>query len=69
LIRTLLVAAVSVSAAGLTGCTGPDNPKMAEVPAGKVPPPDTSEKAKEPPKTPTGAPYGASKKYQDSMPQ
>jgi len=59
----ILVIAVAPFAGLLAGCTGADNPKMADVP--QIKPPDKPE----PSPTPPGhsQPYGASKKYQDAM--
>jgi hypothetical protein len=62
--RTVIAPAV-LAMCGFLGCSAADNPKMPEVPA-------TTVKADtEVPKAASGGPqpYGASKKYQDSMPK
>jgi hypothetical protein len=62
--RTVIVSGL-LATCGFLGCSTADNPKMPDVPA-------TSIKVdKEVPKAAGGggAPYGASKKYQDSMPK
>jgi len=45
----------------LVGCTGADNPKLPDVP------PSTAKADTEIPKNVGASPYGASRKYQDSM--
>jgi hypothetical protein len=63
--RSMVLVALAAPLAGLAvGCSGPDNPKPADVPQITIKP-DTK-----PPEIPTrqaATPYGASKKYQDSM--
>jgi hypothetical protein len=63
--RRTIVAAVFGTLAGLlTGCSGADNPTIAEAPKFKAPPPEELV----PPKIRgRSEPYGSSKKYQDAM--
>jgi len=62
-VRTCVVAILVAPCLPLAGCSGPDNPKMPDV-APVVIKQDTT-----PPPTQGKQPYGASKKYQDSMPK
>ena len=64
--RTLLIATVAVPVFALSGCSGADDPKLA-APTTAAPPPTAKDTT--PPKGAGGEAYGASKKYQDSMPK
>jgi hypothetical protein len=60
--RLVLMAALIPPVGGVAGCSGPDDPKLAEAPKFTTPP-DTG-----PPKIPgRKTAYGTSKRYQDSM--
>jgi hypothetical protein len=60
--RTILVAALAPLAGLFAGCSGADNPKIAEAPA-YTPPANP-----EPPKIPgKKEQYGSNKRYQDAM--
>jgi len=61
IIRSLLLPGTMAFAVSLAGCSGADNPKLAEVPQIKIP-----EKV-EPPVIPGRKDYGSNPKYQEIM--
>ena len=60
--RTLLMAALALPAAATAGCSGADNPKLADAPV--FTPPANPEPPKIPGKKVT---YGSNPKYQEAM--